>query len=89
MLITIKFMRVIESKFSKIHPKIFSNRGSLVRCAGVGSAFQIICREHEITIKFAHDIIYAKKNLSVRFIPLYIWSLFFFLKKKKKYQVYR
>ena len=41
MLITIKFMRVLESKISKIHHLKFSNRGARARCAGAGSAFVI------------------------------------------------
>ena len=43
MLITIKFLRVMDSKFSKIHPLKCSNRGARARCAGAGSAFEIKC----------------------------------------------
>ena len=45
MLIAIKFMHVIESKISKIHPSKISNRGARARCAGAGYAFDYILNE--------------------------------------------
>ena len=38
-LLQLKYMRVMQSKFTKTNPKIFSNRGARARCAGPGSAF--------------------------------------------------
>ena len=39
MLIAIKFMRVLQSKFSKINPLKISNKETRAQCAGAGSAF--------------------------------------------------
>ena len=50
MLITIKFLRVMDSKFSKIHPLKCSNRGARARCAGAGSAFDSVTLPLDVTI---------------------------------------
>ena len=67
MLITIKFLRVLDSNFSKIHPLKCSNRGARARCAGAGSAFDL----YECMMKFyGHILEILRKNFRIRRLEL-------------------
>ena len=76
----LKFINVMQSKFTKINPKLFSNRGARARCAGPGSAFvntqfvSISKTIDHVDLKWLNSIEYAIRCIDneIKFIKLHV-----------------